>query len=329
MNRPIQFLLGCLALVMLAAPADARVEKLVVHSVALEGNLEGNSPDRTVYVFLPDSYDAKKKRRYPVLYFLHGFNSTAAEYVARTPFDSALQAARHDLIIVVPDTMTKWGGSMYSDSPVSGQFEHFINEDLIGWVDAHYRTLANRAGRGIAGHSMGGYGSLKLAMKRPDLYGALYAMNPCCLLPRPAALADPKYEGWTVEQALAAPWLDRGNFAVASAWSPNPQRPPFYSDLATKGGKPDDLVLAQWAANAPVAMVPQYLAALRSLKGIGIDTGDTDFVRADDEVMHAALTKFGIAHDWELYIGDHGNKVPERFGAVVLPFFAKHLKGAR
>ena len=328
MLKRIGLVLAALA-ALLAAPALARIEQLSVHSPAVAGNLEGNSADRVVYVILPDSYDKAKKRRYPVIYFLHGYNSTAESYVSRMPFEAAMRAGGQDFIVVVPDSMTKWGGSMYSNSPTVGNFEDFIATDLVGWVDARYRTIASRDARGLMGHSMGGYGTLKLGMKRPEVFGALYAMNPCCQIPRPASMADPKYESWTEAQAAAADWMSRGNFAVAAAWSPNPAKPPFYADLATSGGKPDELVIALWAANAPVAMVPQYLPALRRMHGIGIDTGDTDFVRADDEAIHAALLKFGIAHDWELYVGDHGNRIAERFGSKVLPFFGKHLKPAR
>ena len=130
-------------------------------------------------------------------------------------------------------------------------------------------------------------------------------------------------------QAMAAPWMERGNFAVAAAWSPNPAKPPFYADLATKDGKADAFVLAQWAANSPAAFAAQYVPALRQMAGIGIDTGDTDFVKADDILIHEQLLKLGVAHDWELYVGDHGNRVTERFGTVVLPFFAKHLKAGK
>lgn len=325
MLKRIALLLAGLA-ALLAAPTQARVERLTIHSEAIAGNLEGNSPDRTVYVILPDSYDTTGERRYPVLYFLHGFTSTAQEYLDYIPFDAALQASGRDLIVVVPDTLTKWGGSFYSDSPTVGNFESFIASDLVHRIDADYRTLADRGARGIAGHSMGGYGAIRLGMKRPEVFGALYAMNPCCTLPR---LADPTFESWTQEQALAATGVyKRGYFAMAAAWSPNPGKPPFHADLATSDGKPDPLVLAQWAANAPVAMAPQYLPALQSLHGIAIDTGDTDFVRVEGEAIHRTLLKFGVVHDWELYTGDHGNKVPERFAAKVQPFFAKHLKGA-
>ncbi len=311
---------------LLAAPALARVEQHKVHSVAVEGNLEGNSADRAVHVILPPSYDKAKKRRYPVVYFLHGYNSTADSYMGRIPFDEDVKGASAEMIVVVPDSMTKWGGSMYSNSPTIGNFEDFIAVDLVRWVDGKYRTLARKESRGLVGHSMGGYGTLKLGIKHPDVFGALYAMNPCCMIPRPASLADAKFETMTVEQALAAPWMERGNFAVAAAWSPNPGKPPFFADMGTSEGKPNEFVLAQWAANSPAAMAAGYVGALKSMAGIAIDTGDTDFVKPDDVLIHDTLTKLGVAHEWEIYVGDHGNRVTERFKANVLPFFARHLK---
>jgi len=84
--------------------------------------------------------------------------------------------------------------------------------------------------------------------------------------------------------------------------------------------------VAKWAANAPTAMLAQYVPALQAMTAIGIDTGDKDFVRGDDEAMHAELQRFHIAHDWELFDGDHGNRFAERLEKVTFPFFAKHLK---
>ena len=101
------------------------------------------------------------------------------------------------------------------------------------------------------------------------------------------------------------------------------------SVLITKDGKPVPFVLAQWAANAPAAMAAQYLAALKSMKSIAIDTGDTDFVQFEAVGMHDELTRLGVAHDYDLYVGDHGNKVPERFRAKVLPFFTKAFAGVK
>ena len=317
-------------LTLAASPAAARTEKITVHGASLEGNLEKNTPDRTVLVLLPPSYDSAKARRYPVVYFLHGYNSQAEGTVAWTKMEerhkAAMAATGREFIVVAPDSDTLMGGSMYSDSPTVGNFETFTAKEVVAYVDSHYRTIARRESRGLFGHSMGGYGTLRIGMKHPETYSALYAMNPCCLSPREIdAEQASKLEGLTVEQVAKGDFGIRTTYAVAGTWSPNPNTPPFYSDLATKGGKVDRLVLAKWAANAPVALVPQYIPALRSMTAIGIDTGDKDFVRPDDEAMHAELTKFGIKHDWELYEGDHGNRVSERLERVVFPFFARHL----
>ena len=315
---------ACLA----AGPVQARVEKVAVHGPSLEGNLEGNSADRTVYVILPPSYDKAKERRFPVLYFLHGFTATADKYMDYIPFDAALKSAGEgpqEMIIVVPDSFTKFGGSMYSSSPVTGDFETFIAGDLVSWTDSHYRTLARRESRGLGGHSMGGYGTLRIGMKYPGVFSSIYAMNPCCLMPRPVETAEQRFETMTPDQAAAGDFMTRGNFAVASAWSPNPKNPPFYADLATKDGKPVPFVLAQWAANAPQAMAAQYLPALRRMTAIAIDAGDKDFVLAEGTAMHQRLTELGVAHSWTVYDGDHGNRVAGRFGSTVLPFFASHL----
>ena len=84
-------------------------------------------------------------------------------------------------------------------------------------------------------------------------------------------------------------------------------------------------MLAEWDANAPNAMVSQYLPALRSFKAIAIDIGDKDFLLADDTAMHEELKRFGVAHEWTLYDGDHGNRIADRFRDFVIPFFQKNL----
>jgi enterochelin esterase-like enzyme len=320
-----------LALALTAAmPASARVEKITVHGRSLEGNLEHNSADRTVVVLLPPSYDAAKARRYPVLYFLHGYNSQAVGTVEWTHMEqrqlAAMRATGKEFIIVAPDSDTLMGGSMYSSSVTTGDFEDFIAKDLIAYVDSHYRTIARRESRGLFGHSMGGYGTLRIGMKHPELFAAIYALNPCCLLPRDVTAEQArKFESMTPEQVAKGDFMTRANFAVASAWSPDPNKPPFFADLATENGVIDPLVVAKWAANAPVAMVPQYVPALRSLRAIGMETGAKDFVRRDVLAMHAELLRFGIAHDWTDHDGDHGNRVSERLETVVFPFFARYL----
>jgi len=317
-------------LMLVSVPASARVEKIVVHGPSLEGNLEKNSTDRTVLVLLPPSYDTAKARRYPVLYFLHGYNSQAEGTVAWTKMEerqlAAMKATGREFIVVAPDTDTLMSGSMYSNSVTVGNFEDFIAKDLIAYIDSHYRTVAKRDSRGLFGHSMGGYGTLRIAMHHPELFRAIYALDPCCLLPRQiTAEQSQKYEGLTPDQVAKGDFGIRTTYAVAAAWSPDPNKPPFYADLATNNGVLDPLVIAEWYANAPTAMIPQFLPALKSLDGIGMETGSKDFVKTDVEAMHAQFLKYGIRHDWYFHDGDHGSKVSEDLEKIVFPFFVRHL----
>lgn len=264
--RHLTILIG-LALALIAAPATAHVDKIIVHGRSLEGNFEHNSADRTVLVLLPPSYDHAAKRRYPVLYFLHGYNSQAEGTVAWTKMEqrqlAAMKATGREFIVVAPDSDTLMGGSMYSNSVTVGDFEDFIAKDLIAYIDSHYRTVARRESRGLFGHSMGGYGTLRIAMKHPELFSAIYALNPCCLLPRKITAEEGrKFEALTPEQVAKGDFMIRANFAVAAAWSPDPGKPPFYADLATRNGEIDPLVVAKWDANAPVAMLAQYIPAM-------------------------------------------------------------------
>src|SRR5512146_3532983 len=158
------------------------VEHIQVHGKSLEGNLEANAADRDVFVFLPPSYAKEKSRRYPVVYALHGYSIGAEQWtheihVPQTIEGAFAQGAR-DMIVVLPDSKTLHNGSMYSSSVTTGDFESFIANDVVAYIDAHYRTIPNRRSRGLAGHSMGGYGVARIGMKHPEVFGALYLMSP-------------------------------------------------------------------------------------------------------------------------------------------------------
>lgn len=312
---------------MAANPSHARVETILVHSAALEGNLEGNDASRKVHVILPPSYDTHADRRYPVIYFLHGFTATADRYLEMIDPDNAVQDFDGtEMIVVIPDTYTRRGGSFYASGPTVGDFESFIAEELVEAIDAQFRTIAKRESRGLAGHSMGGYGTLRIGMKHPKTYSSLYPMAPCCTQPRQARAGDAKYETVDPDTLTAKEFFDFGYFAFAAAFSPDPDNPPYYFDLVTKDGTPDPLVEARWAANSPAAMVAQYAGALKSMNAIAMDVGEQDFLLDEVKAMHAELANFGVAHEFTLFEGDHTNRLKERFRSQLLPFFANQLK---
>jgi enterochelin esterase-like enzyme len=311
-----------------------QVEHIDVHGTFLEGNLEGDAVDRDVIVFLPPSYATSKTRRYPVVYALHGFSIGAEQWTHEIHVPQTVEGAfalgAQEMILVLPDSKTLYGGSMYSSSVTTGDFERFIAHDVVASIDARYRTIPTRSSRGLAGHSMGGYGAARIAMKYPDVFGSVYIMSPCCLSPRAAGPANPDFDKAqaavkTPADAAGLPFPLRAQLASAAAWSPDPQNPPLYLDLPTKDGAPQPDVLARWAANAPLAFIDQYIGNLRQYRAIAIDAGDQDMTRIDAGKLHDALDRYGIANRFEIYHGTHTSAVADRFQNHVLPFFSKNL----
>lgn len=312
------------------------VEKIKVPGTSLEGNLEGDPAERDVFVYLPPSYASQPNRRYPVVYFLHGYYATAEMYwklmtVPVTADKLMNSGAVHEMILVNPDAHTLYDGSMYSNSPTTGNWERYITHDLVAYIDGHYRTIANRDSRGLAGHSMGGYGTLRLAMKYPGIYSSIYAMSSCCLMnnpetPRPAGQAS----GTQVPTQSAQAAQGTGAFrnlrsAEAAAWSPNPMNPPKFFDMPVENGAVRPEIAAKWIANSPLAFVDQYASTLKMLRAIRMDVGNQDNLEATNKLMDESLTRLGVGHTFEIYEGTHGNRVKERFETKVLPFFSENL----
>jgi enterochelin esterase-like enzyme len=319
------------------APFKGKVEKIMVHGKSLEGNLEGDSADRDVFVYLPPSYGTQPNRRYPVVYFLHGYGIGAEAYwnlmTVPQSAEAAVAAGAKEMILVHPDSFTVHNGSMYSNSPTTGNWEDFVVEDLVGYVDSHYRTVANRASRGLAGHSMGGYGAFRIGMKFPGIFSSLYPMSSCCLMNNPnSGLGGAQAKQAPVDPAKAGDAAKgKGKAgggttpALAAAWSSNPNNPPTYYDLPVVDGEYHAEIGAKWYANSPLAMVDQYWSNLKKYKAVKLDVGLQDGLLGGNRDMDASLTRLGVKHVYETYEGDHTNRVRERFETKVLPFFSQNL----
>jgi S-formylglutathione hydrolase FrmB len=317
---------------VVAGARPVTVERIKIHGQALEGNLEGDAVDRDVIVMLPPSYAQERTRRYPVVYALHGYSIGAEQWTHEIHVPQTVEGAfakgAAEMILVLPDSKTVHNGSMYSSSATTGDFETFIAHDVVSYIDAHYRTMANRESRGLVGHSMGGYGASRFGMKHPDVFGSLYIMSPCCLAvrgsgPANAASDDALAAVKTIADAEKLPFGLRAQLASAAAWSPNPDRPPLYLDLPT--GPDRETVLAKWAANAPLAFVDQYIANLRRYRAIAIDVGDMDTLKVGAGQLHEILDRYHIPNSFTIYPGTHTSAVAVRFQEDVLPFFSKTL----
>lgn len=317
------------------------VERTKVHGKSLEGNLSGDSPDREVSVYLPPSYASSAGKRYPVIYMLHGYTDSDDKWMGLTKHwinlpsivDRGIAAGTSaEFIVVMPNAYTRFEGSMYSSSVTTGDWESYVSEELVAWVDQRYRTLATRESRGIAGHSMGGYGAMRIGMKHPDVFSSVYLLSPCCLTParaggRAANGPNPAESIKSYEEFQKAPFGVKIAIASAAAWAPNPDNPPLYLDLPTKDGTPQPEVLARMTTNAPLAQLDQYIFALRKLNGLAFDAGDQDRgIAAAVRTLHARLEAYGVPHQHAIYEGDHVNRIGVRIETEMLPFFSKRLR---
>lgn len=320
------------------SPLKGAVERIKVHGKSLEGNLEGNPADPDVSVYLPPSYKKESKRRYPVVYLLHGFTDTDAQWygvvkhwinlpvIVDKVFESG---AAQEMIIVTPNAFTRSGGSYYSNSITAGNWEDFVSKELVTYIDQHYRTIAKAASRGLAGHSMGGYGTIRIGERHPEIFSSIYLLSPCCLAPGNGRSADAiaKIEAVKKPEDIAkADFMTKAALAYAAAWSPNPTRPPFYTDPIVENGKVSPATENKWNANMPLSNIDQYITNLKQMKGIGFDAGDRDQpIASNIKILHQVLDVYKIPHSYEEYQGDHINKVGERIETKMLPFFSKNL----
>jgi enterochelin esterase-like enzyme len=322
------------ALALFAFPAaaqdSARIAWTTFNSPAMEGNLEGNAADRGAYVITPPGYDENPDRRYPVVYFLHGYWATPQMYQDMVKWEEAVTeaaAAGNPLIVVMPDGHSKLRGGFYSSSPTTGDYETMVARDLVAFVDGSYRTLARRDSRGLAGHSMGGYGTMRIGMKHSDIFSSLYLMSACCLEPMPLTVETAKQiEGMTEEAIAKAEFGQLAGASTLVAWSPDPEGGLLKADTGLKpDGTLDPLVNYRIAANSPLVLLPQYLGALKGYEAIAIDIGDKDFLMQANLAFKAELERFAVPFTWEVYEGDHGNRIAARIRSHVLPFFGQRL----
>ncbi len=319
--------------------ASGTVVEKVIRSTELQ-NTGGENPNRKISVYLPPGYE-QSNQRYPVIYYLHGFMGTDSITLGmKQILDRGItQQKIRAYILVIADHFTLFSGSFYSNSTLTGNWSDFEAKELVTYMDKNFRTIANREARGIGGHSMGGYGAIKIAMLYPDVFNCVYALSPGLLaFVKEFGPNSDSYKQLAVIKTKAE--LDKSYYprvivACARAWSPNPNKPPFYIDLPfTYTGDSlvvDSVVYEKWRANMPVYMITKYAANLKKLKAIKLDWGRNDASRFPLQcgMFSQELENHGIEHYAEEYIGTHGNKIWTVDGRVLnqmLPFFNDHLR---
>jgi S-formylglutathione hydrolase len=337
------------------APTSSAQGRLVlgeIHGYSLEDSVTGESPDRAIAVYLPPSYAESSERHYPVLYLLHGIGGTHADWIGsgqrgsgwntlQDVMDHGIAARRiAEMIVVTVDQRTRGGGSFYTNSAATGDWEDFTVVDLVGYADSTYRTLPRASSRGIAGHSMGGYGAIKLGMKYPDVFQVVYGMN-SALLGFAGDLTVENQAYVRAANATVKTLNPRADFyaasliCVAQAFSPNTEKPPFFMDLpfVTRAGRLQraDDPYERWEEHMPLTMLPQYEENLRKLRALRFDSGTEDeytHIPPTNRALSERLNDLEIPHVFEEYNGDHRNRLwgeEGRIGTEVLPFFSRML----
>jgi len=354
-SRLAAFLLFLLP-VSLTAQSAGRIVEDTIPAPSLAGNLLGDPERQPAFVYLPPGYGDEPDRRYPVVYLLHGVLDSPEVWVEPVYDGMTIQATMDSLIaageigpsiVVMPNGRNAYGGSYYVNSPVTGGWADYIARDAVSHVDATYRTIPARESRAVLGHSMGGLGAIRLSMDYPEVFSVAWAMNPCCLCCLEGdlegeATTDPElWERMVQYRSAEEMWAaleDEGDIwplilaGVSAAFAPAPDRPPLYVELpadVVEGEVVTTPAADRIAAALPIAHVAERSEALQSLRGLAFDTA------FDDEFAHIppatkafsdSLIALEVPHVYELYEGDHRNRMRERMATRVLPWIDARLE---
>ena len=331
--------------VAFVAAGESELVYQSVYSDALKNNLLGDPAYRSVIVYLPPGYH-ESEMRYPAVYLLHGYDDTNTiwrdgffqGFNVQTVMDRLIEDGKiQEMILVMPDGRNAYGGSYYINSSVTGNWGDFITKDLVEFVDETYRTLARSESRGIAGHSMGGYGAIFLAARHSDVYSVVYGLSACCLSMEGDVMASnpawiPTLQLSKRKELVGAGMYPNAFVSVAAAMSPNPGNNPFLVDfpfrLANGSVVPDERVYQEWITRFPAESMDALAGGFARLRGIGFDVGDTDpitHIPLGSRTLSQALAARDIEHSFEQYQGDHTNRIGERLEKKVFPFFSETL----
>jgi S-formylglutathione hydrolase FrmB len=329
-----------------------RLDEQVITSELLRDNPLGDPHERPVWVYLPPGYD-DTDTRYPAVYVIQGYTGHVAMWANRTPFRQPFLETADQVfagggappcVVVFVDAWTAYGGSQYVDSAGTGRYHSYLCDEVVPWVDARYRTLADRESRAISGKSSGGFGAMITPMLRPDLFGALAthagdALYEYCYLPEFAQAVRHlrAYDGdiwrWWDDFRSRPAFSKEEDAALitalgcSAAFSPDEDGRPVLPFDPRSGDLRHD-VWDRWLAWDPVQMAEAYADALRSQRAIWVDAGTKDdyFLDLGAQAFRDELTRVGVDADrvhFELFEATHA-AIDYRY-PLALAWLAKRL----
>jgi enterochelin esterase family protein len=328
---------------LLGIAGDLRIDFL--DSAALRDNPLGDPSQRPVAVYLPPGYDDEASHRYPVLYCLHGYTGDAAALIAARPWETNVvqwmdrciaQKKMPPAILAVVDGFTRLGGSQYVDSMHNGAYATYVVREVVGHLDASYRTIAREGGRAVLGKSSGGFGSMHLVMEHPGVFCAFASHSGdagfrfSMLRSFPVLQRTLERYGFSIEAFVEE--FERRNkrsadeyasiemLGYTAAYTPRSTRA-FDLDLPfdLKSGELRDDVFARWLAFDPAERAPNRVEELQRLRLRYIDCGRRDEYALDigARAVASAIRDAGLSVEHQEFDDDHRN-VGYRY-AVSLP----------
>ncbi len=301
-------------------------------SHALRGNPLGDPHVREIPVYLPPGYEVERGRRYPVIYWLHGFTGIGLSSIAKslwTPslpelMDRVIAAGAPPAVLVMPDGSTRYGGSQYINSAATGRYEDHIVQELVPYIDRTYRTKPGAEHRGVVGKSSGGYGAVVLAMRNPTIFGGVASHSgdmyfEACYKPffwkalnviNRHGGVDGFLRAFEAMPKKARDAADALTILVAmgQAYSGNADGG-FDLPVDVASGELREGVWARWLAWDPVVMAERYADVLREMRLIYIECGTKDEwnLHYGARIFHRRLEALGIRHEHAEFDDDHGN----------------------
>jgi S-formylglutathione hydrolase FrmB len=309
-----------------------------IYSPALEGNLQGNPSTQPVKVYLPPHYENFPDNRYPVVYLLHPGDICNYNYFYSA--DGLLEIVNQlifnktivPMIIVTPNATTEYGNSCYTNSYVTGNWEDYIVQNVIGHVESKYLVLDQRDSRGLSGFSIGGHGTVKIAMKHPSLFNSIGLIGPGAVnfedewlntpMWRDAIIAAAGMEEFDPDAEGAIPLV----FAHAVAFAPDSTNKPILGRFPyTADGVFIDSIWQKYLEHDPLTMLQSYADSLHKINAIQFYIGDKDeWVSYGIGPFLQALQNNGIEYGHEIYSGTHDS---QPVLDDLLEFFSEQLIG--
>jgi S-formylglutathione hydrolase FrmB len=227
-------------------------------------------------VMLPSGYETDTRKRYPVLYFLHGLGENEQTLVESGGWD-VIQDLAHEkkvgeFVMAAPE-----GGASFFINSVDGHdpYGDFFLGEFLPYIEAHYRLLGERRSRGITGLSMGGYGALRFAFADPERFGSVSAQSPALITESLRQLDDDLRDAGPLARLLGSVFGD-------------------------------PIRVAHWNRNNPFQLARQHQAELRS-QAIYFNCGEQDEYGFEigAEALDKQLREEKIAHQFHLFPGGH------------------------